>query len=132
MSFVSDGGIEIGGLDEVIGQEIPQGPSSSFDPEACFTDLEVLEQKTALAAIASQVKMYRQVQNHVDALSQLAEDIEIAVANMRHADVKIAVGAYPEEISNLETSLSEGTFELIDAIRAYRDALASKYGIDIA
>ena len=113
-SFVSDGGVEIGA-----------GP-------ACFTDAEVKRQRTALQNIADQVEMYRQVQNHVDALLDLADNLAAAAEQMRTADVKIAVGAYPEDVSQIESDVSDSVFTLEAGVRAYADALASKYGIDIA
>jgi hypothetical protein len=144
--FVSDGGIEIAGLEDavrfpdgsgafvgVVGDSpIIDGPTSDIAPEACFTEDEFVQQRSALAMLAVQVEMFKQVGNHIEALYDLADNLADAAEDMRTADVAIAHGAYPEEISKIEDDIAQSVFDLEAGVRAYAKVLAEKYGIEIA
>jgi hypothetical protein len=98
--------------------------------ETCFIDHEMVEQRNALTQLASMVKVQNEVVKHVEALLTLADDIGIAVVKLANTDVRLAYGAYPPAVSELEQQIADATADLESTLRVYADVLATTYGID--
>lgn len=120
---------DISGWNDVTRGPVIDGPSSDVDPESCLTDFEVERQRADLEAIASQVETYAMAGEYVDALVEFADDIGAAMDSTRDAMPRLALGAFPEDIQDLNEALVDAAVMLEEAARALAGAVAKKYGV---